>query len=293
MSDDDDYFDEDEFLFWDEGAADGVAAFADDLAEHAVHSPVYLDNDPTLDLVEYWSDWDYYSDEFYDSEAKANNTEQSAEGRHVRRLRPTTDSHLRNGKLTGRGHQHKVSPTQASPIVKWRTVTVPEKSSSSPTRQAGHTVTLLKDWRLKCSPPERDVQKFPLATMPSHETAADESKSQSTGYARQDSDAAPLKMSIQRRESLKGHPGVALKAGHQTCDMGVCASSTAGTGLPESAGRLPGWEESNSVGHATNTRKRRQGEGSVPKTNTMIPCEEEASSKKAKRGSLSVESSRL
>ena len=40
---------------------------ADDLASHALHSPVFAD-EPGYELLEYHSDWEYYSDDYFDDD---------------------------------------------------------------------------------------------------------------------------------------------------------------------------------------------------------------------------------
>lgn len=57
------YSDFDDILY----DADPSPDLADDLASHALHSPVYAD-DPGYELLEYHSDWDYYSDDYYDDD---------------------------------------------------------------------------------------------------------------------------------------------------------------------------------------------------------------------------------
>jgi hypothetical protein len=47
--------------------ADPGPDLADELASHCVHSPVYA-YEPGYELLEYHSDWDYYSDDYYDDE---------------------------------------------------------------------------------------------------------------------------------------------------------------------------------------------------------------------------------
>lgn len=47
--------------------ADPAPELADDLAEHASYSPVWQDN-PTEELRHYFSDWDYYSDDYFDDD---------------------------------------------------------------------------------------------------------------------------------------------------------------------------------------------------------------------------------
>lgn len=70
MSDIEDYtyspYDDDlEDILWD---ADPAPELADDLAEHAVHSPVYLDEVAGYELEDYFSDWEYYSDDYMDDD---------------------------------------------------------------------------------------------------------------------------------------------------------------------------------------------------------------------------------
>jgi hypothetical protein len=49
--------------------ADPDPELADDLAEHAIHSPVYHDEDAVKnELQEYFSDWEYYSDDYLDDD---------------------------------------------------------------------------------------------------------------------------------------------------------------------------------------------------------------------------------
>jgi hypothetical protein len=47
--------------------ADPTPDLADDLASHAVHSPIFAD-EPGYELSEYHSDWEYYSDDYYDDD---------------------------------------------------------------------------------------------------------------------------------------------------------------------------------------------------------------------------------
>ena len=57
------YSDLEDFL-WD---ADPAPDLADDLASHALHSPIFAD-EPGYELLEYHSDWDYYSDDYFDDD---------------------------------------------------------------------------------------------------------------------------------------------------------------------------------------------------------------------------------
>jgi hypothetical protein len=69
MSDDDYVADSpfdggDDYYFWDDAASQDVA---DDLAEHTMPSPVYLE-DPAYEMMGGYSDWEYYSDDYYDDD---------------------------------------------------------------------------------------------------------------------------------------------------------------------------------------------------------------------------------
>ncbi|KAL1970981.1 hypothetical protein VTN77DRAFT_2815 [Rasamsonia byssochlamydoides] len=66
MSDDEDYYDDDYSGDW-SWYDDASLGVADDLAEAATYSPVAVD-DPSLDTLESFSDWEYYSDDFYDDD---------------------------------------------------------------------------------------------------------------------------------------------------------------------------------------------------------------------------------
>ncbi|KAK5941942.1 hypothetical protein PMZ80_005893 [Knufia obscura] len=68
MSDDEYYYDPDyedfhEMLY----DADASPDLADDLAEHAMYSPLWQDN-PAEELRDYFSDWEYYSDDYFDDD---------------------------------------------------------------------------------------------------------------------------------------------------------------------------------------------------------------------------------
>ncbi|KOC08801.1 hypothetical protein AFLA70_180g002200 [Aspergillus flavus AF70] len=68
MSDDEEYYDEyDEDIFWIEEPDPEIA---DDLAATAVYDALFFE-DPSLEVEEYFSDWDDQSDDYYDEDATA------------------------------------------------------------------------------------------------------------------------------------------------------------------------------------------------------------------------------
>jgi hypothetical protein len=68
MSDDGYYpgsaYDDADDLYYDDDLGDNLA---DDLAEHTLPSPIYHE-DPAYEMLEYFSDWEYYSDDYYDDD---------------------------------------------------------------------------------------------------------------------------------------------------------------------------------------------------------------------------------
>ena len=70
MSDDGYYYD-DEFDEFNDMLYDAVPDpdLADDLAEHAAYSPVWQEN-PTEELRDFFSDWEYYSDDYFDDDPR-------------------------------------------------------------------------------------------------------------------------------------------------------------------------------------------------------------------------------
>ncbi|SLM34799.1 hypothetical protein LPUS_03749 [Lasallia pustulata] len=159
MSDDDEYYDDDDYFYID----DGPVAEADDLAEHTMHSPVWREH-ASDDTAEYWSDWAYYTDDYYDqgspkrqrqrvagqgiTEAKDKDSKGTHVGKRRRKLLPIKDiPELSLGESLDSDTEKSVA---AIPTVIWRL-----KEAHDPieypivTEGEGEKVALLKDWREK------------------------------------------------------------------------------------------------------------------------------------------------
>jgi hypothetical protein len=150
----------DEYYFWDDAASQDVA---DDLAEHTLPSPVFLD-DPAYEMMGGYSDWEYYSDDYYDDDPnllKKNPQEGS----------PPAALNVTNGQRSSqtiqkRGRKRKLADTEDIPTISlagldlaeivqnighnitgttWKT----DKSDSQKLYHQGQTkpVALLEDWR--------------------------------------------------------------------------------------------------------------------------------------------------
>ena len=123
-----------------------------------MHSPVWPDYDPTFDTAEVWSDWDYYSDDYYDegsprkkrkvNDAENNTAEQDDVGSGLRRKRRKL--HLANEIpdlcLGDSLHLNLDDGKSVPPVVVWKSKI---ESTDTPVVSEGQEekVTLLKDWR--------------------------------------------------------------------------------------------------------------------------------------------------
>ncbi|KAI9852700.1 MAG: hypothetical protein M1838_005895 [Thelocarpon superellum] len=199
MSDDEDYFEMDDLFGWEDEPADDVAAWADDLAEHAVHSPVWL-NDPTFEMAEYWSDWDYYSDDYYDIESTPRRRKATAGINDPTLTSPRKRKRADEDEQRKRARGDTAMPNSATAgpalsVVKWRP------------RNVGHTLPLLDptlaekvsvmaDWRTFCKTREsagiRTPSKSPGANVGPAPCQLGGERGASTGTLPARSKRAPL-----------------------------------------------------------------------------------------------------
>lgn len=171
MSDDEDYYDDDDYIYLDdapyaEAVSRSYAAnfffladiLQDDLAEHTMHSPVHPDYDPAFDTAEVWSDWEYYSDDYYDEDSPrkrrkvdgADNevARKSGVGSDLRRKRRKLASTSEIPELSLGDSLHSCLDERESlaPVIVWRSKT---ETNDIPVVSEGQEekVALLKDWR--------------------------------------------------------------------------------------------------------------------------------------------------
>jgi hypothetical protein len=182
MSDDDDYYyyeDEDGDLFWYEDANLGYAVCAaldlsewkpqlhllhtrltcvitqDELAEATIHSPIPVE-DPSLDAMESYSDWEYYSDDYYDDDAtimKKQKTEKGQDAEYPADEPPPT----RKRKFFAVDDIPELSigdsivelPTDLASFkgIVWKESNKTEKKPALYEPGQGEEFALLKDWR--------------------------------------------------------------------------------------------------------------------------------------------------
>ncbi|KAI4116670.1 MAG: hypothetical protein LQ338_007672 [Usnochroma carphineum] len=142
--------DEDEDDFW----IEDPYAEADNLAEHTMHSPVLVNYDAALDFDDGWTDWEYYSDDFFDYESpkpkrrKIDNVGNGAkEAPDVKKRRMSTSMSNLPGLSLGEPafSAEETHPRSLSTVV-WK---VRGSSPKLPILEDGQEakVSILKDWR--------------------------------------------------------------------------------------------------------------------------------------------------
>ena len=123
-----------------------------------MHSPVWQDYDPSFDTAEIWSDWEYYSDDYYDDDTprkrqKINRAENGVDGsgdvgsgipRKRRQLCSTDD--IPELSLGGPLQSELENPRNLAPVIVWRSKT---EADHVPVLSEGQDekIALLKDWR--------------------------------------------------------------------------------------------------------------------------------------------------
>ena len=208
----------------------------DDLAEHTMHSPVWQDYDPSFDTAEIWSDWEYYSDDYYDVDSPRKKRKINDQGhgtnqendcgsglkRRRRKLRATDE--IPEMSLEDPLHSDLDGLRQLAPVIIWRSKT---EEDHIPVVSEGQEekIALLKDWR----------EKFKVPFQPKSNL------SQREGVARRDSRKAlavvieqkPAGKSTKGKERVKDslqNPGIPSRlkvAQTRTSGTTITASSTA------------------------------------------------------------------
>ena len=127
-----------------------------------MHSPVLINFDPAFDMAEDYSDWYYYSDDFYDGEGLekgpvAFSQSEATHRKTHKRRRETLTSARKKRKTSNEGYgimppsrtspDSEYSPRGSSaPVVMWRErANLPQ--TPIVTEEDGKKVALLRDWR--------------------------------------------------------------------------------------------------------------------------------------------------
>lgn len=168
MSDDDFYDDDGDYAFLDDFSYNEAVGRAilrpflvlltvimqDDLAEHTMHSPVLVNYDPAWETASLLSDWEYYSEDYWDYDTlkkkrgKIGGRKPSENAREVKE----EGSRKKRRKLEPINGIPEISlgnPILAPPVVVWKSkkeMLGPFEGSVMSAEQ-GQMVSLLEDWR--------------------------------------------------------------------------------------------------------------------------------------------------
>ncbi|KAL8660923.1 MAG: hypothetical protein Q9202_006099 [Teloschistes flavicans] len=153
-------------LFDDDDDDDFWGEELDDLAEHTVQSPCLVNYDPGIELDDGWTDWEYYSDDFWDDETPK-----------PKRQKVLNDG-IEHGQATGRKRRRMKAGERIPELSLGETATLDEEklaaieqpvvwkirgnSPKPPTVKAGkgEKVSILKDWKARFKPqPSRSKGK--------------------------------------------------------------------------------------------------------------------------------------
>ncbi|KAJ5360519.1 hypothetical protein N7517_009710 [Penicillium concentricum] len=163
MSDDDEYYEfEDDYMY-----EDLVPDMVDDLAASSYYEAA-LYEDPGIDVEDYFSDWDYYSDDYHDDDATV---DQSAE-RKKRTVLAATAPRRTKASSRPKSHIARIPPTK-SPLmpdvtsfqgVVWKTPALDRDLDVAILYEpdTGEKVALLENWRevFKYSQPALDRSRL-------------------------------------------------------------------------------------------------------------------------------------
>ncbi|KAL8901930.1 MAG: hypothetical protein Q9207_004953 [Kuettlingeria erythrocarpa] len=135
---------------------------ADDLAEHTMHSPVLVNYDPAFESNDVLTDWDDYSDDYFDfesSNSKRRKVEKATSPSKKRRI-PKSIKSLPELSLGDSVSSDEEINARARSIVVWKAT---EDSRPLPVLKDGQEekVSILKDWKERFKPPPRNSEVKP------------------------------------------------------------------------------------------------------------------------------------
>ncbi|KAL8828450.1 MAG: hypothetical protein Q9170_006598 [Blastenia crenularia] len=209
------YDDDDDEELWIEDPYDE----ADDLAEHTMHSPILINYDPSFEIDDDWNDWEYYSDDFYDSDGskvKRRKVDKAANGQEG----PSTKLKRRKSESIGKLPELSLGEPlcsdeedgfRAQPTVVWKSREDPPQLPVLIDGQQ-EKVSILKDWkgRFKPPPPSNGIKPRSINGCQQVLAVVIEQKSNSND-PESEGDATPSAIDIprKRRRSMLGPDGTA------------------------------------------------------------------------------------
>lgn len=145
----------------------------DDLAEHTMHSPVWVNYDPAYEASDTWSDWEYYSDDYYDNQTfKRKRRKIGSQDNGMGMASDTTSKTIvdptdqtPDSTLNEIHHGDNLGSVRQRPIVMWKSRAESPQPPIFDEKDA-ENIAILKDWRERFKVPSPTE---PKGTMQRHE----------------------------------------------------------------------------------------------------------------------------
>lgn len=118
----------------------------DELAENAVHSPIMVE-DPSLETVDTYSDWEYYSDDYYDDDPTITTKHETNGERRNKRRKLSSIENVPNLSLGSSIVDPSTSMANSFRGVLWRVPVKTDDQIELYEPGKGEQVALLSDWR--------------------------------------------------------------------------------------------------------------------------------------------------
>ncbi|GAM36660.1 hypothetical protein TCE0_018r05922 [Talaromyces pinophilus] len=152
MSDDEFIYDDDDDWYWYEEDNMGLG---DELAENAVHSPIMVE-DPSLETVDTYSDWEYYSDDYYDDDPTITTKHKTNGEPRKKRRKLSSIENIPSLSLGSSIVDSSMSMANSFKGVLWRVPVKTDDKIELYEPGKGEQVALLSDWRELVKTPIHD-----------------------------------------------------------------------------------------------------------------------------------------
>ncbi len=294
MSDDEDYYDDDDYIYYEEvpyaeavslcvcGSSMNPLAdqLQDDLAEHTMHSPVWIDYDPSLETNDALDELELYPSDFFDEDIPTRRKKRSHEDEDGSKLGISS----KRRKLEATDAIPELSlgePVTATGKVVWRSAEHNPIAHPVVDQGQGAKVAILKDWRDRSKEaPQVSFVKMPrkasqtmLAVVIERRASTEDDRERMPPPAGMKSQELPTKgKKVEPKALTNGTSGTASSRAKQRSRASANINGVTQTEEPrEEAGRVRGHTSSNKPATApgrkppiSNGRKRKVHELDAP-----------------------------
>lgn len=123
-----------------------MAISQDELAENAVHSPIMVE-DPSLETIDTYSDWEYYSDDYYDDDPTITTKHKTNGESRKKRRKLSSIENIPSLSLGSSIVDSSTSMANSFKGVLWRVPVKADEKIELYEPGKGEQVALLSDWR--------------------------------------------------------------------------------------------------------------------------------------------------